>query len=80
VYVGTYLTREVTKCLLPALAKLTGLQPLWPVPKGVEVVRRQDAKKQLWFFINHNDEPVKLKTPAGKPATLKPNDVLIVRR
>ncbi|MCG3150276.1 MAG: Beta-galactosidase BgaA [Verrucomicrobiae bacterium] len=73
VYVGTYLT----EALVPALVKLSGLKPLWPVPAGVEVVRRQDARKQLWFFINHNDRPAKFKSPAGKPVTLQPNDVLI---
>lgn len=62
-YVGAYLTTPVIELLAPHL----GLKPLWPVPKGVEVVRRQAAGKQLWFFLNHSDRPVKLKKlPPGK--------------
>ena len=70
IYVGTYFSAPVVNFLVPTLVKLAGLKPLWPVPRGVEVVRRQDARKFLWFFINHNDRPVQFKTPAGKLAKL----------
>ena len=70
IYAGTYFSAPVMELLLPPLAKLAGVKPLWPVPRSVEVVRRQDARKQLWFFINHNDRPVQFKTPAGKLAKL----------
>jgi beta-galactosidase len=60
IYVGTYLTEPV----VAALVKLAGLKPLWPgVPRRVEVVRRQDNRRQLWFFLNHNDRPVTIARP-----------------
>jgi len=78
IYVGTYLNKPVMEWLLPSLVKQAGLKPLWPVPRGVEVVRRQDARKQLWFFINHNDKPVQFKTPDGKMAKLQRYGVTVV--
>jgi beta-galactosidase len=67
VYVGAWLTLPVFRLLLPSLAKLSGLRPLWPAaPRGVEVVRREGAAKRLWFFINHLDRPALLrKVPGG---------------
>ena len=79
VYAGVYLTGPMIRLLLPALAGIAGLEPLWPAaPKGVEVVRRQDDKKQVWFFINHNEKPCRFRMPDGKIATLKAGDVRIV--
>jgi len=78
IYAGTYLSTPVVELLLPALVKLAGLKPLWTVPRGVEVVRRQAVRKQLWFFINHTDRPVQFKTPAGKLAKLPRYGVAVV--
>jgi len=68
VYVGTYFDETVTSALLPTLAEFSGLKPLWmSAPSGVEVVVRESADKEVWFFINHNDnEAVIRKMPAGK--------------
>lgn len=91
VYVGTYLNAAITELLLPTLVKLSGLKPLWPqAPKGVEVVRRQDSRKRIWFMMNHTDRRITLKKiPAGinlltgrKTAgstSLGPSGVLVVR-
>lgn len=67
VYVGTYLTPEVAEILAKELVDLSGLEPLWPdAPLGVEVVRRENGEKRIWFFINHRDEPVTMKrSPDG---------------
>jgi beta-galactosidase len=65
-YVGTYLTSDVGKALLPELAQLAGLTPaLANTPSGVEVVRRVSADRTLWFVINHHDEPSIVNVPAG---------------
>ena len=64
VYVGTYMTRSVSSSLLPVLAQQAGLKPLWPsAPAGVEVVRRQEGPRKLWFLINHNEKSISLKSP-----------------
>ncbi len=67
VYVGTYLTQPVVRALMPWLTGLAGLAPLWPAaPAGVQVVRRENAERKLWFFSNTTDAPVTIPgTPAG---------------
>lgn len=65
VYVGTYLTAGLCAALLPELAQSTNLHPLWPVPEHVEVVRRQDGEKKLWFFINHTDDSIIIEEVPG---------------
>jgi beta-galactosidase len=67
IYVGTYFTQPLVRALLPWLADLTQLAPLWPsAPAGVQVVRREGRGKTLWFFSNHTDGPVTIaSTPAG---------------
>jgi beta-galactosidase len=58
------MTRSVSSSLLPVLAQQAGLKPLWPsAPAGVEVVRRQDGPRKLWFLINHNEKAISLKSP-----------------
>jgi len=67
IYVGTYLTDSVIENILPVWIAESGLKPLWvDTPSGVEVVVREKDGKELWFFINHNDAKVSLKTsPKG---------------
>ena len=63
---GTYLSPEVIHALTPELLLRSGLQKLWPVPEGVEVVKRTGADRELWFFLNHADKEVNLETvPEG---------------
>jgi beta-galactosidase len=68
VYVGSYLTPELTKLLLPVLVKQARLKPQWPsCPEGVEVVQRQAGARRVWFFINHRDTVAVLsKLPRGQ--------------
>ncbi|HBC87600.1 MAG TPA: beta-galactosidase [Lentisphaeria bacterium] len=68
IYAGTYLTENILKVLIPELAKIAGLKPVWPsAPGGVETVLRFNGKKKIWFFMNHNDGKVTVKkTPAGE--------------
>lgn len=88
IYVGTYLTEDVLSVLLPEIERLRSIPKIWPfAPEGVEVVKRQDDEKEIWFFINHNEQPVTIdKLPDGsfdlindeeavEPYTLTPNDV-----
>ncbi len=91
VYVGTYMTGSVSRSLLPVLARQAGVKPLLPAaPAGVEVVRRQNEHKNLWFLINHNEKAVTIKRPprgidlvTGKSVpvvlTLKASDVAIIK-
>ena len=91
IYAGTYLTRDLAAALLPEIEKHSGLMPLWPAaPAGVQVVRRQDGAKRLWFFINDSDAPATVnKLPkgldlmTGQPAagrlTLERNGVALIR-
>ena len=67
VYVGTYFTSGLIESLLPELQKISAVQPLWPkVPSTVEVVCRQNAKRRVWFFLNHSGSPANLPTlPSG---------------
>lgn len=74
VYVGSYLTAELTTALLPTLAKLAALEkPLRDQPAGLEVVRREKDGRSLWFLINPTDAPLVIPHPpvgtllAGEP-------------
>ncbi len=66
-YVGAYLTGAVVQYILPTWIAEAGLKPLWAdAPPAVEVVVREKEGSELWFFINHSDEEVHLKTtPEG---------------
>lgn len=65
---GTYLTEPLVRGLLPVWSKLADLKKLWPAaPRGVHVVRRDAPGRTLWFFLNHTDKPVTLRTvPRGR--------------
>ena len=92
IYAGAYLTPDLLEALLPEIEKLHPLQQLWPfAPEGVQVVRREDDKKELWFFINDSDAPATIdKLPAqgldlitNQPVeaalTLEPNGVAVIQ-
>jgi beta-galactosidase len=88
-YVATYLTPEVIAAIGPKLVKISCLQPLWPVPEGVEVVCRENDAKCLWFFLNHTEETVTIDpAPAGKnlitgkaiaEVVLEPRNVAVIK-
>jgi beta-galactosidase len=90
VYVGTYLTEELTDALLPLLTQMAETSPpVAALPTGVELVRRQSEERTLWFFINHNEIPVTIReAPSGHnlvsdlptqgPLTLNAWDVAVV--
>jgi beta-galactosidase len=90
-YVGTYLTQPVLDLLLPEFIRASNLHPLWPdSPPSVQVVRREDGRKRLWFFINDGEqEAVVSRTPPGQnlitghrtgnTLTLQPHDVAVIR-
>lgn len=65
IYVGTYLTPDLLQALLPEIEQLRVIPKIWPfAPEGVEVVKRQDDEREIWFFINHEDTPAEIsRTP-----------------
>lgn len=64
VYVGTYLTAPVVEALMPTLTRLAGLRPALPgAPAGVEVSRRTDGKRTLWFLVNTNERRISIAKP-----------------
>ena len=92
IYAGSYLTEDFLEILWPEIEKLRKVPRLWPgAPQEVEVVKRQDETKELWFFINHGETPITLeKAPAGgvdlitgqqvsDMLTLPPNGVAVVQ-
>lgn len=92
IYVGTYLTEDVLTVLLPEIEKLRAIPKIWPfAPEGVEVVKREDEEKEIWFFVNYNEEPVVIENlpdgsfdltnneEAEEPYTLMPNDVAVFK-
>lgn len=92
IYVGTYLTEELMEGLLPVLREQQpGFGPLWSeMEEGIQVVRREDDEKQLWFFINDGGVPASLTLPPGtelltgrhdrKRVYLQKNEVVVVRQ
>ena len=62
IYAGSYLTEDFLEILWPEIEKLRKVPRLWPgAPQEVEVVKRQDETKELWFFINHGETPITLE-------------------
>jgi len=68
IYVGTYLMQGVVEALLPMLTEASGVKPLCPgAPPAVEVTVRENNETQLWFFLNHSDQDVKIsEAPVGR--------------
>jgi beta-galactosidase len=58
-YVSCHLGVDVDLVLGDALAA-AAVAPVWAVPAGVEVTRRQDSDASYLFFLNHNDGAVDL--------------------
>ncbi len=91
IYVGTYLTEQVINHFLPLWIENAGLVPLWQdVPDDIEIVVREDDTKKLWFFINHSDDRVSLKTSpegtdlisdtkSGGPLIIECNGVAVIK-
>ena len=92
IYVGCYLTDEIITGLFSEVDRHRELTKLWPfAPEGVEVVKRQDDEKELWFFINHKDAPATIPSipedginlisgqAARSPLILAPNDVAVIQ-
>lgn len=70
-YVGTYLTREVTEALLPLLARSGALPPRVSITPGVEVVERVHPDgRVLHILINHRDETSVVPIPQGARRSL----------
>ncbi len=91
IYVGATLTPDLLEALLAEIEKQRPLTRLWPfAPEGVQVVRREDGKKRLWFFINESDAPATIHKlpapgvdliadrPVDGPLTLEPNEVAVI--
>jgi beta-galactosidase len=89
IYVGSYLTAELVAALMPVLVARIGLQPLLPsLPAGIEIVRRENADRRLWFFINHADTELHIDNvpqginliggAAAKSLRLQANEVAII--
>jgi beta-galactosidase len=92
IYVGTYLTDDLLKALLPEIEQLKMVPKIWPfAPDSVEVIKRQDNEHEVWFFINHGDVPAEIERvpehgidllrgePAEHSLTLMPNDVAVIQ-
>ena len=92
IYVGTYLTPEMLKALMPEIEQLRVIPKIWPfAPAGVEVVKRQDEQREVWFFINHGETSAEIeRIPeqgsdllheglAEGPLTLMPNGVAVIQ-
>lgn len=91
-YVGTYLTEPVFAALWPKLQAESHVGPILPnLPSDIEITRRIAKDRELLFVISHSETPHTLTNlpvgtnlltgqPIGGTTTLKPNDVLIIRR
>lgn len=68
IYVGTALEARGARDLMGWLSQELGLRPAFPVPAGVEVVRRwrgspSGENEALLFVLNHNPHPVSVDLP-----------------
>jgi beta-galactosidase len=93
IYAGSYLTRDFIDHVIRQVELRRTIPKIWPfAPRGVEVVCRKDAQKEVWFFINTLDTPAEIeKLPedgfdlianqnSGDHArTLAPNDVAVIQ-
>ena len=91
VYAGTYLTNDMLDQLMPEIEQLRSIPKIWPfAPEGVQVVKRQNAEKEIWFFINTTEEDLTVERlpegadcltgqPCGAAVTLTAHDVAVVQ-
>jgi beta-galactosidase len=71
VYVGSYFTPELVEVLMPALIEMSSLTKPFPyLPKGLEVVIRDQAEYRLIILINGSEHTVDV-------AELPPGDIII---
>jgi beta-galactosidase len=68
IYLGTYLTPDLTEALFADLLAGAGVIPLLPeLPQGVEVTMREAADRQLLFIQNTTAEPRRISgVPRGR--------------
>ncbi|MGO8048258.1 beta-galactosidase trimerization domain-containing protein, partial [Rhizobium johnstonii] len=68
VYVGTYLTPDLTAALAERLFAPVGIEPLLgDLPEGVEVTMRMNDDRRLLFIQNYTDQPAAIGgVPAGR--------------
>ncbi len=68
VYLGTYLTPDLTDALSERLFSDAGVQPLIAdLPAGIEVTMRMSNDRQLLFIQNYLSKPAKIaQVPAGR--------------
>ncbi|MGR9393965.1 beta-galactosidase [Rhizobium leguminosarum] len=68
VYVGTYLTPDLTAALAGRLFAPVGIEPLiGELPEGVEVTMRMNDDRRLLFIQNYTDQPAAIGgVPAGR--------------
>jgi beta-galactosidase len=68
VYVGTYLTPDLTAALGGRLFAPVGIEPLiGELPEGVEVTMRMNDDRRLLFIQNYTDQPAAIGgVPAGR--------------
>jgi len=68
VYLGTYLTPELTEALTERLFPQAGIEPLvGGLPEGVEVTMRMNDERRLLFVQNYTDQPATIGgVPAGR--------------
>ncbi len=59
-YVGTRPGSNGIAWLLNRACEQAGVRAAYPVPEGVEVVRRQGAHTSLLYLLNHRNEPVEI--------------------
>jgi beta-galactosidase len=66
-YLGTYLTAELTAALSDRTFADAGVEPLIPgLPDGVEVTMRQNDERRLLFIQNYTDQHAELTgVPCG---------------
>ena len=64
-YVATASDQIFYKKFLTDIAKSAGVEPELLAPQGVEVTTRENETEKAYFILNHTEQEVLLKIPAG---------------
>ncbi len=64
-YVATASDQTFYKKFLTDIAKSAGVEPELLAPQGVEVTTRENETEKAYFILNHTEQEVLLKIPAG---------------
>ncbi len=64
-YVATASDQTFYKKFLTDIAKSAGVEPELLAPQGVEVTTRENETEKAYFILNHMEQEVLLKIPAG---------------